>query len=72
MQPPPPSCPVYPVKLQPEISTRLRDNKLEKLDAGSVDVIATANIGCMLHLQSGTATEVRHWIEILDASLEPH
>jgi glycolate oxidase iron-sulfur subunit len=58
--------------LQPEISTRLRDNKLEKLDAGSVDVIATANIGCMLHLQSGTATEVRHWIEILDASLEPH
>jgi hypothetical protein len=23
-----------------------------------------------MHLQSGTGTEVRHWIEILDASLE--
>ena len=55
--------------LQPEMALRLRDNKLEKLDADAADVIATANIGCMMHLQSGTATEVRHWIEIIDASL---
>ncbi|MDX1345422.1 MAG: glycolate oxidase subunit GlcF [Sedimenticolaceae bacterium] len=55
--------------LQPEMALQLRDNKLEKLDADAADVIATANIGCMMHLQSGTATEVRHWIEIIDASL---
>jgi glycolate oxidase iron-sulfur subunit len=57
--------------LQPQIAMQLRDDKLGKLGAGEADVIATANIGCMMHLQSGTDTEVRHWIEILDASLEP-
>ena len=55
--------------LQPEMALQLRDNKLEKLDAEAADVIATANIGCMMHLQSGTGTEVRHWIEIIDSSL---
>jgi glycolate oxidase iron-sulfur subunit len=52
------------------MALQLRDKKLEKLDAAGADVVATANIGCMMHLQSGTGTEVRHWIEILDASLE--
>ena len=33
--------------------------------------IATANIGCLAHLQSGTATPVRHWIELLDEALAP-
>jgi len=28
-----------------------------------------ANIGCITHLQSGTATPVRHWIEVLDEAL---
>jgi len=56
--------------LQPEMALQLRDNKLEKLGAADADVIATANIGCMMHLQSGTGTAVRHWIEIIDASLE--
>ena len=56
--------------LQPDMALQLRDKKLEKLDAAGADVVATANIGCMMHLQSGTGTEVRHWIEILDASLE--
>jgi glycolate oxidase iron-sulfur subunit len=55
--------------LQPEMAQQLRDNKLEKLDAENAAVIATANIGCMMHLQSGTATEVRHWIEIIDSYL---
>jgi glycolate oxidase iron-sulfur subunit len=57
--------------MQPKISMQLRDNKLEKLEADSAEIIATANIGCMMHLQSGTKTEVRHWIEVLDASLQP-
>ncbi len=52
--------------LQPAISKTLRDRKLNDLDATAVDTIVTANIGCLMHLQSGTATPVRHWIEMLD------
>ncbi|MET0988260.1 MAG: glycolate oxidase subunit GlcF [Steroidobacteraceae bacterium] len=56
--------------LQPELSQQLRQNKLEALGSGSPDVIASANIGCMLHLQAGTGTPVRHWIELLDGAAE--
>jgi len=31
----------------------------------------SANIGCITHLQSGTATPVRHWVELLDQALQP-
>lgn len=55
--------------LQPEISGRLRDNKLNALNAGSPDVLATANIGCLTHLQAGSALPVRHWIELIDEAL---
>ena len=51
---------------QPAISTELRTRKLAALEAGVPGTIATANIGCLAHLQSGTATPVRHWIELLD------
>jgi len=52
--------------LQPAISTELRGRKLAALQAGGPAAIATANIGCLTHLQSGTQTAVRHWIELLD------
>ena len=52
--------------LQPTISGELRSRKLAALEAGAPDVIATANIGCLTHLQSATRTPVRHWIELLD------
>jgi glycolate oxidase iron-sulfur subunit len=52
--------------LQPAISGELRGRKLGALEAGRPDVIATANIGCLTHLQGGTATPVRHWIELID------
>jgi glycolate oxidase iron-sulfur subunit len=55
--------------LQPEISRELRRRKLAALHEGAPDCIATANIGCLAHLQSGTATPVRHWIELLDEAL---
>jgi glycolate oxidase iron-sulfur subunit len=55
--------------LQPELSTRLRDNKLAALHAGEPEAIASANIGCITHLQSGTALPVRHWVELLDQRL---
>ncbi len=52
--------------LQPAISGELRGRKLAALEAGAPDVIATANIGCLAHLQGATRTPVRHWIELLD------
>ena len=52
--------------LQPQLSQQLRDNKLSKLQAGRPDLIATANIGCQLHLGAGIRVPVRHWIELLE------
>jgi glycolate oxidase iron-sulfur subunit len=55
--------------LQPEISAQLRDRKLGHLATIAPAAILSGNIGCITHLQSGTATPVRHWIEVLDAAL---
>ncbi|HUL12583.1 MAG TPA: glycolate oxidase subunit GlcF [Methylococcaceae bacterium] len=52
--------------LQPDISDRLLAKKVATLEAGHPNVIATANIGCLTHIQSGTEVPVRHWIELLD------
>ena len=55
--------------LNPELSYQLRDRKLENLQAQPAEVIISANIGCITHLQSGTPTPVKHWVEVLDAAL---
>ncbi|MEZ5534085.1 MAG: glycolate oxidase subunit GlcF [Thiolinea sp.] len=55
--------------LQPKLSQQLLTNKLEALQAPEPDVIATANIGCQMHLGSGAECKVMHWIELLDAVL---
>jgi glycolate oxidase iron-sulfur subunit len=55
--------------LQPDIANALKTRKLGHLQAGAPEMIVTANIGCLTHLQSGTAIPVRHWIEVLDAAL---
>jgi glycolate oxidase iron-sulfur subunit len=55
--------------LQSEISLKLRANKLAALHAGAPAAIASANIGCIAHLQEGTPTPVSHWIELLDGRL---
>ena len=55
--------------LQPELSLQLRERKLGHLQAGRPALILSANIGCLAHLQAGTATPVRHWIEWLDEVL---
>ena len=52
--------------LQPELSGRLRSNKLAALNAGGPALVATANIGCLSHLQAGSTLPVRHWIELID------
>ncbi|WP_353091100.1 glycolate oxidase subunit GlcF [Methylibium sp.] len=55
--------------LQPGIATTLRDRKLSSLGSQEPDVIVSANVGCILHLQSGTAVPVQHWVEVLDQAL---
>ena len=55
--------------LQPKIAYELRDRKLGNLNEMRPEVIVSANIGCITHLQSGTATPVRHWVEVLDEAL---
>jgi glycolate oxidase iron-sulfur subunit len=54
---------------QPALSYALRDQKLEKLHAQEPQVIVSANVGCIAHLQSGTSTPVAHWIELVEHML---
>lgn len=54
---------------QPELSVQLRDRKLEVIDKVKPACIVSSNIGCVTHLQSGTQTPVRHWIEVVDDAL---
>ena len=55
--------------LQPDIANQLKARKLGHLQAGAPEMIVTANIGCLTHLQSGSAIPVRHWVELLDEVL---
>jgi len=57
--------------LQPALAQPLRDRKLQHLGKLRPKAILSANIGCITHLQSGTPTPVRHWIEALDEALPP-
>ncbi|UPL09115.1 Lactate utilization protein A [Pseudomonas sp. IsoF] len=56
---------------QPELSIRLRDQKLAALESGNPDEIVTANIGCQTHLSGARKKPVKHWIEIAEESLNP-
>jgi glycolate oxidase iron-sulfur subunit len=56
--------------LHPETAGQLRERKLDNLAVLKPVAILSANIGCITHLQSGTDTPVRHWIEILDEALD--
>ena len=49
---------------QKALSLQLRDNKLGNIEKAGPDMIVTANIGCQLHLQGGTSTPVKHWLEL--------
>jgi glycolate oxidase iron-sulfur subunit len=54
---------------QPALASELRERKLARLHEGAPQFIATANIGCLNHLEGATQTPVRHWIELLDEAL---
>ena len=51
--------------LQPKLSEQLLKNKVAALEGGNPQIIATANIGCLAHLQSGSSLPVVHWIQLL-------
>jgi glycolate oxidase iron-sulfur subunit len=51
--------------LQPEIAGQLKSRKLKALESGQPDVIATANIGCLVHLQGDAEVPVLHWINLV-------
>jgi glycolate oxidase iron-sulfur subunit len=59
--------------INPDLSGQLRDRKLGHLNHTFApvqpDLIVSANMGCITHLQSGTSTPVRHWVEVLDEAL---
>jgi len=55
--------------LQPHLSQQLLKNKIIALESGQPNQIATANIGCLMHLQSGTSLSVKHWVELVDERL---
>ncbi len=61
--------------LQPGLSHQLRERKLGALGEVFPDqppaAILSGNVGCIQHLQGGTRTPVRHWIEVLDDALAP-
>ncbi len=52
--------------LQPNLSQQLLTAKVKALQAEGPSVIATANVGCQMHVQSQAGVAVRHWVELLD------
>jgi len=41
---------------EPKLSRQLRNNKLQRLEEAGGEVIASANIVCLLHLQADTSS----------------
>jgi glycolate oxidase iron-sulfur subunit len=52
--------------LQPDLSGRLRQRKVERLQATKPDIIAAGNIGCITHIAEGIDAPVVHTVELLD------
>ncbi len=53
--------------LQPKLANQLRDRKLANLESSDPEVIVTANIGCLHHLEAKAQVPVRHWIELFES-----
>jgi len=51
---------------QPKLSQQLKERKLAQLTCHPTEMIVSANIGCINHLQAGAKVPVKHWIELLD------
>jgi glycolate oxidase iron-sulfur subunit len=55
---------------QPKLSSQLREQRLTGLMVSQPDLIVTANIGCLHHLDAGSTVPVRHWIEVIAEDLK--
>jgi len=55
--------------LEPELSERLKANKLSALASGDPELAVTANIGCQIHLAGAGTLPVKHWIVALEERL---
>ncbi len=42
---------------------------MKALESGNPSALCTANIGCLLHIESGASKPMAHWIELLDRRL---
>ena len=51
--------------LQPALSNQLLDQKIAALNSGAPTIIASANIGCLMHLRRRAEPEVLHWLELI-------
>ena len=51
--------------LQPKLAETLRRDKVAALTEHAPDAIATANIGCQMHLGTGADVPVLHWVQLL-------
>ena len=56
---------------QPDLSQQLLQQRLSGLMTDSPELIVTANIGCLHHLNSESRVPVRHWVEIIAEQLKP-
>ncbi|MDH5601602.1 MAG: glycolate oxidase subunit GlcF [Gammaproteobacteria bacterium] len=55
--------------LQPVLSQQLLSNKLSALQKEQPDIIATANIGCQMHIASKAQLPVKHWLELVSENM---
>jgi glycolate oxidase iron-sulfur subunit len=54
----------------PKIAGQLLDQKLAHLQKHQPEIIATANVGCQLHIGSRAKVPVVHWVELLAEAIE--
>lgn len=52
--------------LQPKLAAELRERKLRNLQLSQPEIIATANIGCLTHLNIMSKVPVVHWLSLLE------
>ena len=55
--------------LQADLSGQLLERKLRALKVDHPDVIVTANIGCLMHLDGADPLPVIHWLNLLAEDL---
>ncbi len=55
--------------LQPKLAGELKSRKLKALQKLEPEIIATANIGCLTHLNTTSEVPVVHWLELLEKGL---